>query len=117
MCIRDSFNTDDVWFPETSAPIVASIADDYVVRYTSYVCFKRAVNLRLLLCSSDPVKVHINGKQVRCPHPVKRVQRSQACAYCCPAALCTASGRMPGGDTLGAVPLVDHAGHNSLAEK
>lgn len=60
-----TFNVDEVWFPRRKGAIVTMIADDYTVRYTSFLCFRREVDIRLLICSSDEVVAHIDGRKAR----------------------------------------------------
>jgi hypothetical protein len=57
-------NVPDVWFPPSMRPIASSAPDNYVARYTAFVCRKRDVDVKLLICSDDEVAAHIDGKKV-----------------------------------------------------
>lgn len=67
-----SMNVPDVWYPASGAPIMEGVDRDYIVRYTAFVCHKRDVNVKVLLCSADEAAVHIDGQKVR--------TRSTACS-------------------------------------
>jgi hypothetical protein len=78
-----SANVADVWFPPSSSAIIASAPDDYIVRYTAFLCRKRETDVKLLLCSSDEVVAHVDGKQVRCAGCVTSVAQRDGMRVCC----------------------------------
>lgn len=57
-------NVESVWFPQSIAPIIPAYPDDYTIRYTAFLCYRREVDIRLTICSSDQVVAHVNGQKV-----------------------------------------------------
>eukprot|EP00892_Ulva_mutabilis_P011280 jgi/Ulvmu1/8524/UM044_0058.1 len=57
-------NVPDVFFRESSEPIFKGVQDDYVAQYEAHMCHPRDVHIKLVVCSSDEVAVHMNGRQV-----------------------------------------------------
>jgi hypothetical protein len=64
-----SWSVPDVYFTQSMLPAELRIADDYVVRYTAFICQHRTTGVAVLLCSDDQVMVLVDGKQV-CGLPV-----------------------------------------------
>lgn len=63
-------NVPDVFFAESSEPLFEGVEDDYIAEYVANVCHARDVHVKLVVCSSDSVEVHIDGRRVRRPeHP------------------------------------------------
>ena len=65
-------NVPDVFFRESSEPIFANVTDDYIAEYSAFLCHRRDVQVKVVVCSSDEVVVHVNHRKVRLPgafHP------------------------------------------------
>lgn len=58
-------NVPDVFFPETSKPLFEGIEDDYIAEYVANVCHARDVHVKLVVCSSDAVQIHVDNRRVR----------------------------------------------------
>jgi hypothetical protein len=86
-----TWNVDDVYFAagtQSMMPGSLGIVDDYVIRYTAFVCQQRRTEISLLLCSDDQAVAFIDGTKVSNPLLYRRYCCCQVAGHCLQAASC-----------------------------